>query len=68
MIPVAANDDAFSIHAVLLTAVSLFQIAIYDVSATFPYFSSCHELIIILTKSNNFLFFYFHAAWKSKSI
>lgn len=30
MIPVAANDVAFSVHAVLLTAVSLFQIAIYD--------------------------------------
>ncbi|KAL5057327.1 hypothetical protein RYX36_028931 [Vicia faba] len=30
MIPVAANDVAFSIHAVLLTAVSLSQIAIYD--------------------------------------
>jgi len=36
MIPVAANDVAFSAHAVLLTAISLFQIAIYDVSATFP--------------------------------
>ncbi|RYR05060.1 hypothetical protein Ahy_B06g084910 isoform B [Arachis hypogaea] len=30
MIPVAANDVAFSIHAVLLTAITLFQIAIYD--------------------------------------
>ncbi|XP_061351858.1 cystinosin homolog [Gastrolobium bilobum] len=30
MIPVAANDVAFSIHAVLLTAISLFQIAIYE--------------------------------------
>ncbi|KAK1567550.1 hypothetical protein Q3G72_013420 [Acer saccharum] len=30
MIPVAANDVAFSIHAVLLTAVTLFQIAIYE--------------------------------------
>ncbi|KAJ9135418.1 hypothetical protein P3X46_032604 [Hevea brasiliensis] len=30
MIPVAANDVAFSIHAVLLTAIMLFQIAIYD--------------------------------------
>lgn len=30
MIPVAANDVAFSIHAVLLTAFTLFQIAIYD--------------------------------------
>ncbi|KAG4912348.1 hypothetical protein AAZX31_19G073100 [Glycine max] len=30
MIPVAANDVAFSAHAVLLTAISLFQIAIYD--------------------------------------
>jgi cystinosin len=32
MIPVAANDVAFSIHAVLLTAITLFQIVIYDVS------------------------------------
>ncbi|KAK4779201.1 hypothetical protein SAY86_006729 [Trapa natans] len=30
MIPVAANDVAFSIHAVLLTAVTLFQIIIYE--------------------------------------
>ncbi|KAI9128381.1 hypothetical protein K1719_001374 [Acacia pycnantha] len=30
MIPVAANDVAFSSHAVLLTAVTLFQIVIYD--------------------------------------
>ncbi|KAL1352765.1 hypothetical protein HN51_016752 [Arachis hypogaea] len=30
MIPVAANDVAFSIHAVVLTAITLFQIAIYD--------------------------------------
>ncbi|KAI9127974.1 hypothetical protein K1719_000967 [Acacia pycnantha] len=30
MIPVAANDVAFSSHAVLLTATTLFQIAIYE--------------------------------------
>ncbi|XP_015065180.1 cystinosin homolog isoform X1 [Solanum pennellii] len=30
MIPVAANDVAFSTHAVLLTAFTLFQISIYD--------------------------------------
>ncbi|KAI4339516.1 hypothetical protein MLD38_024455 [Melastoma candidum] len=30
IIPVAANDVAFSIHAVLLTAITLLQIAIYD--------------------------------------
>ncbi|XP_065879900.1 cystinosin homolog [Euphorbia lathyris] len=30
MIPVAANDVAFSMHAVLLTAITLFQIVIYD--------------------------------------
>lgn len=35
MIPVAANDVAFSAHAVLLTAITLFQIAIYDVSTIF---------------------------------
>lgn len=34
MIPVAANDVAFSTHAVLLTAFTLFQIVIYDVSGT----------------------------------
>lgn len=30
LIPVAANDVAFSIHAVLLTAFTLFQVTIYD--------------------------------------
>ncbi|KAI3463071.1 hypothetical protein Pfo_019734 [Paulownia fortunei] len=30
MIPVASNDVAFSMHAVLLTAFTLFQITIYD--------------------------------------
>ncbi|KAG4927151.1 hypothetical protein JHK85_053637 [Glycine max] len=35
MIPVAANDVAFSAHAVLLTAISLFQIAIYDAVMNF---------------------------------
>ncbi|ESR60430.1 hypothetical protein CICLE_v10016221mg [Citrus x clementina] len=30
MIPVAANDVAFSMHAVLLTIITLFQIAIYE--------------------------------------
>ncbi|XP_043710790.1 cystinosin homolog [Telopea speciosissima] len=30
MIPVAANDVAFSIHAVLLTAITLFQVLIYE--------------------------------------
>ncbi|XP_058739437.1 cystinosin homolog [Vicia villosa] len=30
MIPVAANDVAFSVHAVVLTAIALFQIAIYE--------------------------------------
>lgn len=38
MIPVAANDVAFSIHAVLLTAITLFQVFIYEVS----------ELVIII--------------------
>ncbi|CAI9771265.1 unnamed protein product [Fraxinus pennsylvanica] len=33
MIPVAANDVAFSIHAVLLTAFTLFQVVIYDLCA-----------------------------------
>ncbi|CAI8612284.1 unnamed protein product [Vicia faba] len=30
MIPVAPNDVAFSVHAVVLTAIALFQIAIYE--------------------------------------
>ncbi|CAI0456690.1 unnamed protein product [Linum tenue] len=30
MIPVAANDVAFSIHAVVLTAITLFQVFIYE--------------------------------------
>ncbi|KAL2240595.1 UNVERIFIED_CONTAM: Cystinosin [Sesamum indicum] len=30
MIPVAVNDVAFSLHAVLMTALTLFQVAIYD--------------------------------------
>lgn len=35
MIPVAANDVAFSMHAVALTAFTLFQVLIYDVSSLF---------------------------------
>ncbi len=35
MIPVAANDVAFSIHAVFLTAITLFQIVIYEVCGLF---------------------------------
>ena len=35
MIPVAANDVAFSIHAVVLIAFTWFQIAIYEVSDLF---------------------------------
>ncbi|KAL0394693.1 UNVERIFIED_CONTAM: Cystinosin [Sesamum latifolium] len=30
MIPMVVNDVAFSVHAVLMTALTLFQIAIYD--------------------------------------
>lgn len=44
MIPVAANDVAFSVHAVLLTAISLFQIAVYDVSNMLPLI----ELIVLV--------------------
>ncbi|KAL2926851.1 Cystinosin-like protein [Bienertia sinuspersici] len=32
MIPVAANDVCFSMHAVILTAFTLFQIFIYEVT------------------------------------
>lgn len=35
MIPVAANDVAFSTHAVLLSIFTLFQVVIYDVSRLF---------------------------------
>lgn len=31
LIPVAANDVAFSVHAVLLTGFTLFQVLIYEV-------------------------------------
>lgn len=49
MIPVAANDVAFSMHAVLLTSIILFQIAIYDVS-DFPssilyYIAGCCSVV-----------------------
>lgn len=47
MIPVAANDVAFSIHAVLLTALTLIQIAIYEVSSTCT-LVSIHLLIFLL--------------------
>lgn len=35
MLPVAANDVAFSIHAVVMTSLTLFQICIYEVSNVF---------------------------------
>ena len=35
MIPVAANDVAFSTHAVILTVITLLQIAIYEVRLIF---------------------------------
>jgi cystinosin len=35
MNPVALNDIAFSAHAVLLSAFTLYQIAIYDVRYNF---------------------------------
>ena len=37
MIPVAANDVAFSTHAVLATSTIVFQILIYDVSGVLLY-------------------------------
>lgn len=43
MIPVAANDVAFSVHAVALTAFTLFQVLIYEVSNPFLY-----EIIFLL--------------------
>lgn len=47
MIPVAANDVAFSIHAVLLTAITLFQIAIYEVSASLSFSGSFFNAFVI---------------------
>lgn len=44
MIPVAANDVAFSAHAVFVTAVILFQIAIYEVSRLNSYLQ-CLSLV-----------------------
>lgn len=48
MIPVAANDVAFSIHAVVMTALTLFQIFIYEVSIeVFPLcFNACFVLFL----------------------
>ena len=40
MIPVTANEFAFSIHVVLLTAITLFQIIIYDVCPSIIFMDS----------------------------
>nr|POE88789.1 cystinosin like [Quercus suber] len=49
MIPVAANDVAFSTHAVLATSTIVFQILIYDLNSSFydshqVYSPGSHEL------------------------
>ncbi|PWA34522.1 lysosomal cystine transporter [Artemisia annua] len=46
MIPVAANDLAFSSHAVLLTAFTLFQITIYDVAK--PFLKCLFKVMVII--------------------
>lgn len=70
MIPVAANDVAFSIHAVLLTAITLFQIAIYEVSMI------CISLVenVVLFCSVDWILDFaelsdcFVVAWESESV
>lgn len=55
MIPVAANDVAFSAHAVLLTVLTLSQIVIYDVSGDVP------QLVhVFLTVFKIFVFVYLY--------
>ncbi|KAL0377355.1 UNVERIFIED_CONTAM: Cystinosin [Sesamum radiatum] len=48
MIPVAVNDVAFSVHAVLMTALTLFQIVIYDVSHCLACASALCGLITLI--------------------
>ena len=76
MIPVAANDVAFSTHAVLITLIVLFQILIYDVSGLLflTEFISSFILEVELYLSNLVgewsiefdLSWWFSTAWKSK--
>ncbi|KAI3804925.1 hypothetical protein L1987_26811 [Smallanthus sonchifolius] len=51
IIPVAANDVAFSshTHAVLLTAFSLFQITIYDADIKYPNY--CYQMKTVSSSS-----------------
>lgn len=47
MIPVAANDVAFSAHAVLLTVFTLAQIVMYDVSAGASTFLTVFKVCVL---------------------
>ncbi|KAG6410190.1 hypothetical protein SASPL_128242 [Salvia splendens] len=47
MIPVAANDVAFSIHAVLLTVFTLAQIVMYDVSGAASTFLTVFKVCVL---------------------
>ncbi|PRQ54143.1 putative lysosomal cystine transporter [Rosa chinensis] len=42
MIPVAANDVAFSVHAAFVTSIILLQIAIYEVTRKSESIQDCH--------------------------
>ncbi len=68
MIPVAANDVAFSTHAVLVTAIILFQILIYDVRGLILFLT---EFISSFIWRGSFwlnltLPWWFSTAWKSE--
>lgn len=66
MIPVAANDVAFSIHAVLLTAITLFQIVIYDVSFTSFFVAWVSTYPRFCKLNTNVSLVWFYAAWDAK--
>lgn len=52
MIPVAVNDVAFSAHAILLSAVPVFQIAIYEV-LFYSFSFTSHSLYLYLLRILN---------------
>ena len=67
MIPVAANDVAFSIHAVVLTALTLFQIFIYEVSTLLPFY--LQSLLCFFISDGLFICdLIILSAWTAKSI
>ena len=44
--PVQLNDVIFTLHAVVITVVTIFQCFIYEVNHTFNTISGIHELLI----------------------